>query len=363
MGRTSFTWDLFCRVIDNWGDIGVCWRLAADLASRGHRVRLHVDDASALAWMAPGGTAGVDVLPWGSRSDSGDVVIEAFGCDPPHDFVHRMASREPPPVWINLEYLSAEAYAARSHGLLSPQSSGPGAGLMKHFFYPGFEIDTGGLIREPALDAEQAAFDAAAWLAQHGVRKAPGERLASVFCYPGAPMPALCAAMAESGSAWRVLIAGRPDAGMPAAAGVPAQALPLLDQPGYDRLLWSCDLNFVRGEDSWVRGQWAARPFVWQPYRQHDGAHRIKLQAFLDRLLAAAPSDLAIALQQGHAAWNGLLPDAAVPEALRALLAQAASPSAAWAAHVQQWRDSLVQQADLVSRLLAFVGRQRAQGS
>ncbi|MEO7887531.1 MAG: elongation factor P maturation arginine rhamnosyltransferase EarP, partial [Polaromonas sp.] len=45
----SLQWDIFCKVIDNFGDIGVCWRLAADLASRGHKVRLWVDDASALA--------------------------------------------------------------------------------------------------------------------------------------------------------------------------------------------------------------------------------------------------------------------------------------------------------------------------
>ena len=48
------SWDIFCKVIDNYGDMGVCWRLAADLASRAHRVRLWVDDLAALSWMAPG---------------------------------------------------------------------------------------------------------------------------------------------------------------------------------------------------------------------------------------------------------------------------------------------------------------------
>ncbi len=379
MGEAAFTWDLFCRVIDNWGDIGVCWRLCADLASRGQHVRLHVDDASALAWMAPGspadgaadgaagGAAGVDVLPWSRLHDPGDVVIEAFGCDPPGDFVRRMANRKPPPVWINLEYLTAQAYAGRSHGLPSPQFSGPGAGLVKHFFYPGFGSDTGGLIREPALAAQQAAFDAAAWLAQHGVHKTPGGRLASVFCYPDAPLQALCAAMAASGTAWHLLIAGAPRRSVQAAADVAVnvtlQALPLLDQPGYDRLLWCCDLNFVRGEDSWVRAQWAARPFVWQAYPQHDGAHHVKLQAFVDRMLAAAPAKLATAVRQGHAAWNGLLPDADVPQALKNLIDQATDPSAAWAQHVRQWRDGLVSQADLGSRLRAFVGQHLPRGS
>ena len=85
-------WDLFCRVVDNFGDVGVCWRAAADLASRGEQVRLWLDDASALAWMAPGGREGVQVLPWESASAEnapGDVVIEAFGCELPAAFVAR----------------------------------------------------------------------------------------------------------------------------------------------------------------------------------------------------------------------------------------------------------------------------------
>ncbi|WP_313335498.1 elongation factor P maturation arginine rhamnosyltransferase EarP, partial [Comamonas sp.] len=75
-------WDIFCQVIDNFGDIGVCWRLAADLARRGCQVRLWVDDGSALAWMAPQGAPGVTVHPWpGAVPASGiaDVVVEAFG--------------------------------------------------------------------------------------------------------------------------------------------------------------------------------------------------------------------------------------------------------------------------------------------
>ena len=91
-------WDVFCRVIDNHGDLGVCWRLAADLASRGEAVRLWVDDPQALAWMAPEGAPGVQVLPWrdpGPWEQPGDVVVEAFGCDPPGLFVQRMAQRSP----------------------------------------------------------------------------------------------------------------------------------------------------------------------------------------------------------------------------------------------------------------------------
>ena len=77
-------------------------------------------------------------------------------------------------------------------------------------------------------------------------------------------------------------------AGACRAARCALQALPWLTQPDYDHLLWACDLNFVRGEDSFVRAQWAGRPFVWQIYPQHDGAHARQARRLLDRMLAGA---------------------------------------------------------------------------
>ena len=189
MARDAHVWDLFCRVIDNFGDIGVCWRLACDLAQRGEQVRLWADDSSALRWMAPQGQAGVEVLPWSSavaQADCGDVVIEAFGCNLPEAFIRRMAMRATAPVWINLEYLTAQGYARQQHGLRSPQWTGPGAGLKKWFFHPGFVPGTGGLIREPDLASRQRDFDAIAWRARKGIVAMSGERCVGLFCYANA---------------------------------------------------------------------------------------------------------------------------------------------------------------------------------
>ena len=176
-------WDIFCKVIDNHGDAGVCWRLAAELAARGHEVRLWMDDRSALSWMAPGGAPGVEVITWtpdGPDLEPQDVVVEAFGCDPPPAFVARMAACSPAPVWLNLEYLSAEAYVERSHGLPSPVMQGPGAGLTKHFFYPGFTPRTGGLLREQDLAGRRAAFDRGDWRAARGI--GADAQVLSLFC-------------------------------------------------------------------------------------------------------------------------------------------------------------------------------------
>ena len=364
----SLLWDVFCRVIDNFGDIGVCWRLACNLAERGQRVRLWVDDAAALRWMAPEGHANVEVSPWLAATafpPPGDVVVEAFGCDPAPAFLAAMAAAGAhgrAPTWINLEYLSAERYVERSHALASPQMSGPARGLAKWFFYPGFTAATGGLLREPGLEAEQAVFDRAAWLAAHGIALADGERLVSVFCYPGAPADRLVASLAATGLP--TLIATAPGAATGAVRAALASlgegqatlrqhALPWLAQPGFDRLLWAADLNFVRGEDSWVRAHWAGQPFVWQAYPQDDGAHGAKIGAFLDAALATAGANAAEAIRDWTAAWNGLDdPAAPLPGWTPQTLAAAGLAARAW-------RDQLRGSTDLVGRLLAFVREKR----
>jgi len=346
-------WDLYCRVIDNHGDVGVCWRLAAELAARGHTVRLWIDDATALAWMAPRGAPGVSVHDWPRdrvEVEPGDVVIEAFGCELPPAVVRRMAAARPAPVWINLEYLSAEAYVERSHRLPSPQ---PG-GQRKWFYYPGFTAQTGGLIRERDLAARQQAFDAQGWLAGWGLQRRDGEQIVSLFCYE---QPALDALLDELARRPTLLLATfgpaarqvRALLGPSLARGaLRAAPLPALSQLDYDHLLWAGDLNFVRGEDSFVRAQWAGRPFVWQIYPQHDAAHQAKLDAFLDRVLAQATPALAGALRGAWRAWNDpALAWPGLPE------------RAPWQALAEAWRSELAGQGDLVTQLAAFVAESR----
>jgi uncharacterized repeat protein (TIGR03837 family) len=340
-------WDIFCRVIDNFGDIGVCWRLAADLSLRGEQVHLWCDDTSALAWMAPQGQSGVAVFAWSQAETTftpGDVVIEAFGCELPQAVVVGMAQAKQPPAWINLEYLSAEPYVARCHGLHSPQLSGLGSGLSKWFFYPGFTPDTGGLIRELGLVQAQTHFDRVAWLSSLGIELLPSERLVSLFGYNNPAPRSLLNALSESPT----LLLALAGTSVPATTNpqLRVQALPHLSQAKFDQLLYSCDLNFVRGEDSFVRAHWAGQPFVWQIYPQSDDAHVIKLQAFLKLFLNGMPTDQAQHMHQLWLAWNGQMP---WPTQLPHL------PE--WKLHCEKWRAQLQGQPDLVSALMAFVKR------
>lgn len=343
-------WDLFCRVIDNHGDLGVCWRLARDLAARGDAVRLWVDDAGALAWMAPQGADGVQVRGWteAAPDEIADVVVEAFGCDPPPAFVQAMSRRRPAPVWINLEYLSAEGYVERSHGLPSPQA----CGLTKWFFFPGFTPHTGGLLREPGLLAGVAGFDGHAWLAARGWAPRPGERVFSLFCYE---QPRLADWLAVWSDQPTLLLAtpghaARQLRALPLPPTLRMIQLPWLTQPDYDRLLWSCDLNAVRGEDSFVRAQWAAAPMLWQIYPQHDSVHAAKLDAWLARSLEGALPPLAAAVRHAQRHWNGLLAGAPVLPDL-----------AAWRGCQQAWRERLLGQDDLTSQLRKFVAGRPGQ--
>ncbi|GAC1601444.1 MAG: elongation factor P maturation arginine rhamnosyltransferase EarP [Ramlibacter sp.] len=343
----TMLWDIFCKVIDNHGDIGVCWRLACNLAQRGETARLWIDDPSALAWMAPQGEPGVQVDRWDDGTSfpaPGDVVVEAFGCALPVTVVLAMAARPQAPRWINLEYLTAETFAGRAHGLPSPVSSGPGAGLVKQFFYPGFTPRTGGLLRESDLLQRQLAFDRCAWLRGVGI-DTRDRRLVSLFCYEPVALGALLQQLEHSAEPTHLLVtAGRSAAAVQALSisasqdsALSVHFLPLLTQRDYDHLLWACDFNFVRGEDSLARALWAGRPFAWQLYPQDDGAHHAKLDAFL-RWIDAPP-----ALRQLHAAWNGMTPDLPALDA------------AGWQACAQSARTRLLAQDDLATQLRRFV--------
>lgn len=356
----SKQWDIFCKVIDNHGDLGVCWRLARQLAALGERVRLWIDDATALGWMAPEARTGsndVEVIDWLDAASvraavagpAPDVLVEAFGCDPAPELIARFAERPGLP-WINLEYLSAEPYVERLHGLPSPVFKGPGAGLNKRFFYPGFTPATGGLLREPDLMERRADFDRAQWLAARQIPWQEGELLVSLFCYEPPALSDLLARLAESDQRTRLLVtAGRATQAVQALQGsaplpygrgaLSISYLPYLTQPDFDHLLWACDLNFVRGEDSLVRALWAGAPLVWQIYPQDDDAHHEKLNAWLD-WLGAPPS-----LRLFHHAWNGF-GNAALP---------ASEMQGPWLQTAQDARARLLAQDDLVTQLRKFV--------
>lgn len=379
--------DLFCQVIDNFGDAGVCWRLARQLAGEyGFRVRLWIDKPAVLQKICPEivpdrveqEVAGIKVSLWPQDfpfvlpDDIPDVVIEGFGARLPESYVLQMAARSHAPVWINLEYLSAESWVGESHLMASPQSWIP---LTKYFYFPGFADNTGGLIREAGLFAERDAWQAdpsgmaRCFLPPAKMDGVKRPLLVSLFCYHDAPVFSLFDLFERCGREVVCLVPEGVASDVlasfmhrPAQAGtlfrkgtLTVRILPMVPQADYDRLLWSCDLNFVRGEDSFVRAQWAARPFVWHIYPQEDDVHRIKLDAFLDCFLAGMSTAHAETVRRFWYAWNGvddMRCDSENGEKFLGILPSLKQYGGDWA-------KKLVLHADLASGLVRFINTLR----
>lgn len=351
--------DLFCRVVDNIGDAGVCWRLARQLAAEhGWAMRMWIDDTSPLAGLRPGidpskprqAIDGVEINLWPDFGFPdlvpGNVVIEAFACDIPPSFAAAMASCRRPPVWINLEYLSAEDWVRGCHGLSSPHPTLP---LTKHFFFPGFSSGTGGLIRERDLPAPMP-------------RTMGHELVVSLFCYRNPALPRLLDLWSggEESIVCRVAeglarqqVEQWAQRGFPVGSTIERGALklvaePFVPQPDYDARLADCDLNFVRGEDSFVRAQWAERAFVWQIYPQDRDSHFEKLDAFLRLFGKELPEDLVgEAMAAFWLAWNGRGDVASTWPAFRGVL-----PRLTFQA--RQWSGTLGRHGYLAENLVRF---------
>ncbi len=422
-------WLVLCRVIDNYGDAGVCWRLARQLA-REHdaRVTLLINRPELIErlagpagkrcgvevrrWPANGGpilTPGtvLDAAPWVSLASSArdvaldprlsasaaasgartspandrsfDVIVSAFGCEPPPAVRAALAGAPVHPLWIDLEYLSAETWIEACHGLASVK---PADGAVQYLFCPGFTSASGGLLRErdalariDSIEGERAAV-----LQQlRGLTAHPGERLVTLFCYAQAPVTAWLGALASAASATLVVVpegvavqAVERFAGAPLATGDPPlrrgslrlARIPFVTQDDYDRLLRVADLNFVRGEDSWIRAHWAQRPFVWQPYPQDGSTHIVKLNAFLERMRSAILCAEATGATAATAATEATGSIEAIEAMMRAWSGDG-DPIAAWhalekrrtevARAFRRWTDSLLIQRDFALNLARWV--------
>ncbi len=387
------TCDIFCNVIDNYGDIGVCWRLARQLANEhGLQVRLWVDDLGSLAQLCPEADVaaekqrcrGVEVHHW--RKESPDVrpaelVIEAFACKLPKNYIDAMAAQAYRPVWINLEYLSAEDWVESHHKLPSPHPTLP---LTKYFFFPGFTPKTGGLLLERDLLARRDAFqnDAAqqqAFWRSIGIEMPSAQTLKiSLFAYENNALHGLFDAWASGAQPVLCLVPeGRilplvgeyfgdtaPCAGQTySRANLQARVLPFVEQERYDELLWACDVNFVRGEDSFVRAQWAGKPFIWQIYPQHDAVHLKKLQAFLILYSGHLSRSASQAVEGLWQTWNSSVGSVqAAPIGSQQVWFAFATARGEVDSHAQHWARQLAEN-NLALNLLDFcqeIGRMRA---
>lgn len=354
-------WDIFCKVVDNFGDIGVCWRLAHQLAEEhGQHIHLWVDDLALAEHFAGAGHTRITLKHWTEHADFrqvADVVIETFGCGLPESYQQQMLLQQS--LWVNVDYLSAESWVEGFHAQPSPQANG----LVRYFFYPGFTASTGGLLRESDLPERQAQY---CWQ-DLGLEPAPGKLTVSLFCYSHAPLAELVHSLQHSTQAVRVMV---PQPVAPMLANVldltrlevgdhiqRQQAefviIPFLSQADYDRLLYLCDFNFVRGEDSWIRALWAGKPMIWLPYQQSEQTHLVKLKAFIQHYLAQAEAPLAAVIQHAMQAWAQGSWQVTDWESLLSVLPQ-------FRLHAQAFKLHQSKQVDLATNLVIFIEKNRA---
>lgn len=366
-------WDIFCQVIDNYGDAAVSWRLARQLTQEFDvSVRLWIDDFSPLLALCPTVNPQlssqtiqqIEIHRWSHSSDCcktpiATVVISAFGCRLPSAYLQHMALCTPTPRWINLEYLSAEKWVESCHTLPSPHPQLP---LKQHFFFPGFTTRTGGLLREAKLCAQRDAFQSNPSAQQKFWTRlgcSPDENALKIsfFGYTHAPLintlkqwqhnvqPIYCivpesvlstALQAYFGTApWRI-------------GNVHIQTLPFLTQTDYDQLLWICDANFVRGEDSLVRAIWAGKPLVWHIYPQAEDAHHAKLYALLQLLTQQLTPEDTHNTVQFWEYWNGI---SIAPQAAHTWLNQLNSLHSTQ----QDWTHTLTHTPSLAHNLVNYI--------
>ncbi len=387
------TIDILCRVVDNFGDIGVVYRLARSLSKLdgAPALRLIVDNLEAFGAVCPEVDAqrpvqvvrGWTVLPWSGDAavlascraiyerDPARIVIEAFACGRP-EWLESMLfdpADSATKTIINLEYLTAEPYADEFH-LMPSLTRSPL--VKKYIFMPGFTEKTGGLILdEPFMHALASGRGGAGrhqhrldvvrrlglaidsdslrsfWIVVFGyerdyeriiadIAEFAGERAVIVIAAAGKSQPCLTAA-------WE--LAGRP---------FPLEVLPFVPQESWDALVLAADFSIVRGEDSLSRAALAGRPFLWHAYPQ-DGAYQlVKVRALLDRMAPFFEARHFAPLCDAFIAFNDRTADGPCvvgTESILPVLRAASSLQSGF----ERWSDDLVSLGSMAAHLMTCI--------
>jgi uncharacterized repeat protein (TIGR03837 family) len=330
--------DILCKVVDNYGDIGVAYRLARALsaAEPGLRLRLIVEGLEAFSAICPEidprlplqslPGRGWTVIDWQEpgpealallAAEPPRAVIECFACGRPDWFEAALFDPGRPDeeesLVVNLEYLTGEDYARDLHLMASATRSGR---VRKSFFMPGFEAGTGGLILDsPFMEARSAFLDPvrrpaarralaekadlglapgaedAFWVSAFSYERDYGQVVADLAAHAGCL--ALDGAGGSEAAGKRELVAlvapGRSsacflEAWRSAGKPFPVLELPFLPQETWDEVILASDLSIVRGEDSLSRAALSGRPFVWQAYLQGERYQLVKVRGLLERM-------------------------------------------------------------------------------
>ncbi len=306
---------VLCKVVDNFGDIGVAWRLCRRLAKiqSKYKICLVVDDWESFSKIEDGlsrrltaprnddspviaseakqsiSIEGIDIYPWYnnelchevfSRNDGEklSLILELFQCGRP-EWMEKILFEEKLKRTVQIimiDYLTAEKYAEDFHCLQSLTRS---AKVQKVNFMPGFTEKTGGLV------IDDAWTEVPEW---------NGEGPVFVFTYEN-DWEKLAQALYDYSkvSGRKVLVAqGRGKESFLQAFNKVASAssasiveeLPYLNQTEWDEMMKGCSALVIRGEESMSRACLSGIPFIWHAYPQSDEYQLVKVRALLERM-------------------------------------------------------------------------------
>lgn len=302
-----------CKVVDNFGDIGVAYRLAKSLCELDSTLNITIVCSNLVSFsklaefVAPEkkiqtvrfGRVNWTVLDWKQDEDSlaelknsalpvsdfsFPVILECFQCGRPEWLESILGKSGRAHHILNVEYLTGEDYAEEFH-LLKSYSRNPY--IKKRFFMPGFTDKTGGLLWDSAFLAAVKKSSKSADLFKISIFSY--ERDFSLILKRIEAFQTKMRAKNKSFSVEILAAAGKSQLFVKSAwenteKKVRLTLLPFLPQEEYDRILSDCDVNFVRGEETLARACLCGKPFVWHAYVQDDNYQLVKVGAFLNHL-------------------------------------------------------------------------------
>ncbi|MDY6419865.1 MAG: elongation factor P maturation arginine rhamnosyltransferase EarP [Succinivibrio dextrinosolvens] len=297
--------DVFCDVIDNFGDAGVCLRLCRDFSKKNYEVRLFCNNVNILNKITNSeddSNRFLSLFSWSIENmnyEPSEVVIQAFSVRLPDNLIKKIKTRKS--TVINLEYLTAETFAEDCHKLPSYAD-----GFESFFFFPGFTKKTGGVvIEESFLEKLKRAENIKS-------------NCLTLFSYENQKVKTVINALNKENLILNIfegrglnnfnnlLNLNLAPGDIYKLNNLTVKVLPMVSQDEYDSYLIDSKLNLVRGEDSIVRAMLSGNPFLWHIYPQDGNAHKDKIQALFDRMSEVCSSKEDVeTLRQITLSYNG----------------------------------------------------------
>ena len=306
------TLDIFCEIIDNYGDIGVVYRTAKELQKIFPESKIRVflnrlDEFkkinSQVIDLPSQNIDGIEYITFDYLRDNANelltaqVIIEAFGCQIPKEYME--IAYDNSELLINLEYLSAEDWIEDFHLQSSPLGRGK---LKKVFFMPGFTEKSGGVIADSNyLERIQRVLENKEFYEKKylsDIEDRENKIVGTLFSYEKNFTPLLedlkkldkdvvILAMGEKtqDSLRKILknFSIEDFRNSLKYGKIEIKFLNFLNQEEYEELINIVDFNFVRGEDSFIRAVLTGKPYMWHIYCQEEYAHMDKIEGFLDK--------------------------------------------------------------------------------